>query len=459
MRKVRLLQTRLAMATNLRRLSTALCVLVAAPNVLAQPVPTEPAPPPEAQPPSTPPPTGEPPPADPAPSAMPPQQVAPPPPADQDSTKFEIYGFAMFDGGYDFGDIGHPDWQDTLRPTKLPAFEHQFGQGGRTFEGVRQSRLGVASSTPTNYGDITAKFEFELFGTGVDAGQTTFRLRHAYGQWRWLRAGQTWSPFMDPDVFPDSIEYWGPNGMVFFRNVHLAFIPIEEKNGTHVQIALERPGASADTGTFEDRTELEDVVARFPLPDLSADVKYAGDWGHVKLAGILRYMRWDDLGGATTTVEGKEYGWGINLSTNIKVAPALLKLQAVYGRGIANYMNDATVDVGAVPSDDPARPIDGKAVPLLGLVAFADLKWNDFYSSSVGWSMVWMDNTEGQAPDAYHIGHYALANILYHPTKTVFFGPELQYGRRENNSDDFAANDFRIQFSAKFNFSHTTGGM
>jgi len=36
-------------------------------------------------------------------------------------------------------------------------------------------------------------FEFELFGTGVDEGQTTFRLRHAYGEFGHFLAGQTWS--------------------------------------------------------------------------------------------------------------------------------------------------------------------------------------------------------------------------------------------------------------------------
>jgi hypothetical protein len=108
-----------------------------------------------------------------------------------------------------------------MRPTKLPAFENEFGRDGRFYSGVRQSRLGVKSWIPTKDGEIYTIFEFELFGTGVDAGQTTFRLRHAYGQWKQFGAGQTWSPFMDADVFPNSIEYWGPNGMVFFRNVQI----------------------------------------------------------------------------------------------------------------------------------------------------------------------------------------------------------------------------------------------
>src|SRR5690242_14112278 len=95
--------------------------------------------------------------------------------------ELDIYGFAMLDLGYDFGKIGDPSWQDVVRPTKLPALPDQFGKGGRWFEGVRQSRFGVKWDLPTDHGDVHTRFEFELFGVGVDAGQTTFRLRHAVG--------------------------------------------------------------------------------------------------------------------------------------------------------------------------------------------------------------------------------------------------------------------------------------
>jgi hypothetical protein len=114
--------------------------------------------------------------------------------------------------------------------TKLPSFENQFGRDNSTFAGVRQSRLGVRSSTPTTLGELKTTFEFELFGTGVDAGQTTFRLRHAYGELGKFGAGQTWSPFMDPDVFPNSLEYWGPTGMVFFRNVQVRWIAVPRQS-------------------------------------------------------------------------------------------------------------------------------------------------------------------------------------------------------------------------------------
>ena len=91
---------------------------------------------------------------------------------------FEVYGFAMLDAGYQFKQ-NDPDWFDVVRPTKLPSFPNEFAPNGNTYFGVRQSRLGVKSSTPTKYGELKTQFEFELFGTGAQAGQTIFRLRHA----------------------------------------------------------------------------------------------------------------------------------------------------------------------------------------------------------------------------------------------------------------------------------------
>jgi hypothetical protein len=37
-------------------------------------------------------------------------------------------------------------------------------------------------------------------------------------------------------------------------------------------------------------------------------------------------------------------------------------------------------------------------------------------------------------------------------------GPEVQWGKRENFRDGFSSDDFRIQFSAKYNFSLSLGG-
>ncbi len=43
---------------------------------------------------------------------------------------------------------------------------------------------------------------------------------------------------MDIDVFPNSIEYWGPPGMAFYRNVQVRWMPLQ--GDSRVTVAIER---------------------------------------------------------------------------------------------------------------------------------------------------------------------------------------------------------------------------
>ena len=263
---------------------------------------------------------------------------------------------------------------------------------------------------------------------------------------------------MDPDVFPNSIEYWGPNAMVFFRNVQLRWTPWQDGN-SNFMLALEKPGGSGDRGKYADRIELDGVKANFPLPDLSAHYRLSRDWGHVQLAGIVRRIEWDDLQADQFDFSGKETGWGLNLSSNLKLGQHLARMSLVYGEGVQNYMNDAPVDIGIRENfSDPMRPIEGTALPLFGLVAFLDLNWSEIWTSTVGYSMLDIDNSSGQSADAFSKGQYALANILYHPTGNLFLGPEIQWAKRDNYQDGFSSDDLRVQFSVKYSFNKDFGG-
>ena len=368
----------------------------------------------------------------------------------------EVYGFAMLDIGINFDTI-HPNWFDTVRVTKQPTFEGQFGKDGNAFAGVRQTRLGVKTLTPTSLGDFTTIFEFELFGTGVDEGQTTFRLRHAWGEVGAWGAGQTWSPFMDPDVFPNSLEYWGPTGMVFFRNVQFRWMPI--RGDESLWIALERPGASGDGGVFADRAAVDNIAGRFPVPDLTASYKFSRDWGYLRAAGALRVLRLDDTLDDDFDLSGEETGWGLNLSSNFNIWNNVVRLQYVFGEGIQNYMNDAPVDVGLQSNvGDPGRPVFGKPLGITASVVFIDHKWSDSYSSTVGYSRTDIDNSDLQAADAFKTAQYALANLLYTPVAGVMMGGELQWGRRESFRLPYGGDGLKVQFSFRYNFSASFGG-
>ena len=378
--------------------------------------------------------------------------------ADEKPT-MEIYGFGQADVIFETKQ-NNPDWYDVNRPSRLPNVANQFGNDGHFYLSARQSRFGVKGTLPTSNGDVKGQFEFDMFGVGGDAGQTTIRLRHAWGQWKQVGAGQTNSQFMDVDVFPNTIEYWGPNGMLFLRNPQVFWEPFNDGT-SNARIAIEAPGASGDAGIFGDRVELQNVKARYPSPDFTGHVRKGGKWGYVQVGGALRYIAYDDV--LTTDkfdLSGHVWGWGISISSGLKVGPNdLLHLQLVEGAGVENYFNDAPIDVGVKTNPgNVVTPVVGEALGDFGLVLYLDHTWNSKYTSSFGYSRVDISNSNGQAANAYKNGQYFSGNLLYSPVKNALMGGELLWAKRDNYTDGFSSDDVRIQFSFKYNFSVKVGG-
>ncbi len=358
--------------------------------------------------------------------------------AQDDSSKvrnLEIYGFVMADMGYDFKQI-NPNWFDALRVTKLPTYKDQYAPDGEVFFGVRQTRFGVKGYTQTPIGELKTQFDFDLFGVGADEGQTTMRIRNAYAELGKFLVGQANSPFMDGDVFPNTVEYWGPTGTVFYRNVQIRFAPLQGDN--EVFLALERPGSSADKGSFESRIELDSVKGQQHLPDFTAHYKRSGKWGHVQVSAILRDIKYKDI----HTTGGYDLsddllGWGAHFSTALNLGKNdVFRGSFIYGEGVENYMNDAPVDVGVKANPgDPQKPVVGKALPVTGISAYLDHTWSPKLSTAIGYSSTHIDNTDDGTPDAYKNGQYASVNIVSTPFKNAMIAAELQWGKRENFSD------------------------
>src|SRR5579883_925982 len=318
--------------------------------------------------------------------------------------RLDIYGFVMTDFGFDLRN-NDPLWFDVNRPSKLPSFQNEFGLNNKTYAGVRQTRFGVKGSEPTRWGELKTHFEFDMFGVGSFAGETTIRPRHFYAELGAFGAGQTHSPFMDIDVFPNVLDYWGPNGMVFFRNVQVRWMPL--RGDTELTIAAERPGTSQDAGILANRDEIQNLRARFPAPDISGHIRYGKQkWGHIQAAGIVRETKLDDLLPSDKfRLNDTVVGWGVNVSSNVKFHDDVLRLQYVYGDGIQNYMNDAPIDIALKPNfGHPDRPIRGRALPLQSLVAYLDHSWTKTWSSSLGYSQLVVSNTILQNPNDFHRG-------------------------------------------------------
>ena len=84
--------------------------------------------------------------------------------------------------------------------------------------------------------------------------------------------------------------------------------------------------------------------------------------------------------------------------------------------------------------------------------AFADVQWSKHWSSTIGYSMDKVDNTNFQSGSAFHSGQYALVNLLWSPVDPMMTGVELQWGKRKDN-DGSTGHDLRVQYSFKWSFS------
>jgi hypothetical protein len=377
--------------------------------------------------------------------------------AQEGTRSFEIYGFAQLDWIQDSKRVD-PNWEDAFRPSKIATPEGQFGTNGQSSLSVKQSRFGVKGTLPT--GDSTPpvnfKFEFDFFGTGVDAGQTTIRLRHFYGEWGQLLAGQTHSLFMDIDVFPNTIDYWGPPGMVFLRLPQIRWTAYRTTNDS-LAFALERPGNDIDVGNIRLIQGYENAVVNNDetIPDFTAQFRHDDTWGHYQISGILRRVGYEYSLAGEPLQKASQTGWGINLATALKtIGKDQVLLQVVHGNGIASYMNDGGMDLAptAFPTANPTVPgIAGEAVPLTGALAYYDHYWNNMFSSSIGYSFTQVANTNFQDTTAFHKGQYASVNLLAYPADKVMVGVEVLYGKRTNN-DGTTGDDVRFQFTAKYNF-------
>ena len=365
---------------------------------------------------------------------------------DADKARVEIYGQAMADAIYDFKKM-NPQWAATLRPSQIPIAcpgSPGCGEDGQFTFSIRQSSLGVRGFIPTDYGLIKTDLAFDLFGS--DGGTNIHWLR-AWAEMGMYGVGQYDSNFMDISVFPNTIDYWGPPGMVFVRTPQFRVTPYKDL-GMTVAVSLEAPNSAIDTGkiTDVDASLGAGIQGKNKLPDLVGSIRYEGDWGHVRAATILRQVGFHNTASADGEPANEKTGYGINLSGTWKVFGfGQLNWQAVTGKAIASYMNDGGIDLA------PNASLQAETVRSQGYLIYYNHNWSDKFTSAIGYSQHKQSNTEGQFGTAFRRGSYGSLNVLYQLNKNLMTGGEYIWGKNETK-DGASATDARMQWSTRVTF-------
>jgi hypothetical protein len=346
------------------------------------------------------------------------------------------------------------NWDDTLRPSRIPTEDGAFGEDGQAIISARQSGIGINGQTTAGGKPLRGVFSFDMFGQGNNEGETTFHLKDAYGQWGPWLAGQAYTLFMDPDIFPNVVDYWGPSGMVYVRNPQIRYIVMDDEQ-YRFAVAIEKPSDDVDPGRVReiDPALSDSLQGTEEVPDVTAQFRYSGDWGHVQAAGIVRFIGFETIGTPDNEPKDEETGWGLDLTGTFNLFDGndQILVGGVVGEGIASYMNDGGTDLsGEGTLVDPRA----KTVPLYGVSAYYNHQWKEGWTSAIGYSRTEVDNTDLQDDDAFHVGQYASANLLYSPEGFFTVGAEALWGEREDN-DGATGDDFRIQVTFRYNFART----
>lgn len=330
-----------------------------------------------------------------------------------------------------------PTLTDSFIPSSIPI--PAVSGPGNFIASVRGSRLMGDFMIPVgDHGEARTFIQLDFFGSN---GATAPRLRHFYAQLDNILVGQTFTNFMDPDAFADTLDTQGANSAVSVR-LPQARYSFGLGGGASAYLSVEVPSSSinfAVGGT--------PVTPITPAPD--GTLRFRNEWerGHFQLASVFR-----DLGVELPSGQHKTtFGWGVNATGGINVYDKdNIVLGVAYGHGMARYVGD-TAPLGLDAAPISPTNFSLRALPLFGTYGSYQHYWSSAVRSSVTGSFVQVQNTAFQSASTYHKSTYSSVNLIWNPLGSLDLGAEFLYGRVEEKSGA-SANDPRFQITGRYSF-------
>ncbi len=314
------------------------------------------------------------------------------------------------------------------------------GDKAQTVISVSQSRLNLDLRQATDAGLMRAFIEGDFAGSN-----DTFRLRHAFGQWKRALAGKTWSTFMDTSATPEMIDFQGVNGQISVRQSQLRVAPQLTRLGREYEFTL---------GLEDPQPELTNGTGLSRVPDVIGSIRLdVGEQTHAKIALLFRQIRgdWDAEPGDTR----KAFGWGLSVSGRTELplfgAKDQLLFQLNGGNGIGRYVND----LGTIGGFDGVFSPTGQ-LELLDVYAgyvSAQHWWNDTVRSNLTLGFVDVDSPSFVPADFYKRTLEASVNLLWTPMPRLDVGGEFLSGSRDN-VDGSRGTAIQVQMEARYLFGN-----
>ena len=361
----------------------------------------------------------------------PPQAAAPPATQDTKPEGFTIGSFVFKVGGRikldiirDFDPIGS---EDSFDPRTIPL---DGSEGGNSTIHARETRLFLDMRAPFEGKELKLYVETDFYG-----GSNALRLRHAYGSYGGLLAGQTWSTFVDDNNFPSTIDFESPMAFPSMRQAQLrwtqtigakaSWSAAVEDNKSTIELPVSLPGK-----------------AEYPMPDLVGRIRYEASRGHAFVSAFLGRARFRPADAEPID----ETLWGMLLSGRVKTyGKDAAYAQFTFGEGVGRYRGGVT----AVP--DGAGGLHAPA--LHAFMGGYEHYWVSRLSTNAVFSQAAIPNKDFYTPEVNHLLDYVAVNLLYWFIENrAWAGVEYLHGRRESVTDQSGTAN-RLQFAVRFNFA------
>lgn len=322
----------------------------------------------------------------------------------------------------------------------------EAAKDSRTTLSASPSRLETDFRTRTPVGPLRA------FLSGDFAGPNrTYRLRHAFGQWRGFVGGQTWSTFSDPEAEPDGLDFEGLNAISLFRQ---PLIRWTKPFGSRLEFSAALENPSPDITGASGVNQFPDVVARVRLnydADHSRRLFFRSGEGHTQAALLVRQIR-GEADARPNEVLATE-GIGVHVSGRVHARwrqGDYVKFATAAGKGIGRYI----ADLGTLGGQDAVYDPEHNrliALPVYSTYIGYEHAWSDTLRSTATFGVVFVDNLDIQSPDSLRQTTRSSVNISWSPVPSGDLIAELLTGRRVNKDGrDGRAGQFQVGWIFRF---------
>lgn len=344
--------------------------------------------------------------------------------------------------GYDLGNVIDNPNDFTTSAIPIPALPGERGKF--QISGQQTSFVVNFVALPGKADQIGAYISVDFTGNDY-----TPSLSQAYLKYRGITAGYANSLFSDAAAVSPTIDDEGPNA---YTGVTHALVYWEQTFGKRKDwkfgVGIEQPTQSYTLG---DKTEM--ITQKVPDIPVYLQYSWAKGNGWLRLSGMVRNLYYRDLSSDRNV---DKVGWGVKLSGSTPVVgPLTAYYQAVYGEGIASYIQDCTgLGLDMTPSAGNSSVLN----PVKAWGAYAGLQYTFspkvFATASYSHVRTYADSFKGGSTpfgEQYKYAQYVVANLFWTPNPLLQTGIEYLYGRRVDYSGA-QGHDNRIQAMIALNF-------